>query len=193
MGAENQDTERGSEVTVVVNIKIKPGCEKDYDEWLGRFLILERKVPGYLVTTTIMETDTDSSTRHVVLRFRDKASLEAWENSEDLRKLREEANKYCIPYPYKATGLETWFTVPDMKAIVPPPKWKMAIVSFVGAYCISSLASIVLRPLGLQPLLFNLFMTITLVICLTYFAMPLLSRLLRRWLYPPTGKPIEFL
>jgi antibiotic biosynthesis monooxygenase (ABM) superfamily enzyme len=44
------------EVTVVVNRKIKPSCEKDYDEWLRRFLILGRKVPGYLGTTTIMET-----------------------------------------------------------------------------------------------------------------------------------------
>jgi hypothetical protein len=33
MDGENQDTERASkEVTVVVNIRIKPGCEKDYDE-----------------------------------------------------------------------------------------------------------------------------------------------------------------
>ena len=43
MGGENQDTSK--EVTVVVNLKIKPGCEKDYDEWLGRFLVLQRKVP----------------------------------------------------------------------------------------------------------------------------------------------------
>jgi antibiotic biosynthesis monooxygenase (ABM) superfamily enzyme len=63
-------------------------------------------------------------------------------------------------------------------------RWKMAIVTFIGAYCISLLASFILRPLGLQPLLFNLIMTIILVIGLTYFAMPLLSRLLRRWLYP---------
>jgi antibiotic biosynthesis monooxygenase (ABM) superfamily enzyme len=48
MDAENQDTERASkEVTIVINIRIKPGCEKDYDGWLRRFLILERK---YLVT-----------------------------------------------------------------------------------------------------------------------------------------------
>jgi len=55
-------------------------------------------------------------------RFRDEASLEAWENSEELHKLTEEANKYSTPYLQKATGLETWFTLPDLKAIVPPPK-----------------------------------------------------------------------
>ena len=67
MDGENQDTERASkEVTVVVNIRIKPGCEKDYDEWLEHFLKLQRKVPGYLGTTTIMETDPDASARHII-------------------------------------------------------------------------------------------------------------------------------
>lgn len=79
MGGENQDTERASkEVTVVVNIMIKSGCEKDYDEWLERFLILEKKVPGYIGTTAIRETGTDSSARHLIHRFRDEASIEAW-------------------------------------------------------------------------------------------------------------------
>ena len=186
MANENKDAERASkEFTVVVNLRIKPGCEKEYDEWLGRFLVLQRKVPGYLGTTTIMETGPDSSERHIIHRFRDKASLEAWESSEDLHKQTEEVNKYSTPYLQKATGLETWFTLPGLKAVVPPPKWKMAIVAFIGANCISLLASFILRTfLELQPLLFNLFMNIILVIGLTYLAMPLLSRLLRQWLYP---------
>ena len=126
MCGENQDTERASkEVTAVVNIKIKPGCEKAYDEWLRRFLVSVRKVPGYLGTTTIMGTSKDSTVRHIIHRFRDKASLEAWENSQELHELAEEGNKYSTPYLQKATGLETWFTIPDLKAIVPPPKWKM--------------------------------------------------------------------
>jgi uncharacterized protein len=187
MGGENQDKGQDSEATVVVNITIKPGCEKDYDEWLRHFLVvLKKKVPGYLGTTTIMETTEDSTVRHIIHRFRDKASVNAWENSQELRKETEEVNKYSTPYFQKATGLETWFTTPDLKTNVPPPpKWKMAIVAFIGAYCISSLASFILGSyLELQPLLLNLFMTIILVIGLTYFAMPLLSRLLRRWLYP---------
>ena len=178
MGGEDQDTERASkEVTVVVNIRIKPGCEKDYDEWLGRFLVSVRKVPGYLGTTTINETGTDSSARHIIHRFRDKASLEAWENSQELHEQTEEVNKYSTPYLQKATGLETWFNIPDLKAnVLPPPKWKMAIVSFIAAYSISSVAHYVLSIyLGQRPLLIELLMTITLVIGLTYFAMPLLS------------------
>ena len=174
------------EATEVISRNIKPGHEKDYDDWLRRYMLLENKAPGYLSTTIIAPGGNSSSVRYVINRFSDKASMDAWENSREAIALIEEANS-CSTYHYaSATGLETWFALPDMKAIVvPPPKWKMAIVSFIGAYCISLLASFILRPyLGQQPLLFNLFMTIILVIGLTYFAMPLLSRLLRRWLYP---------
>ena len=187
MGGENQDSEQASkQVTVVVNRKIKPGCDKDYDDWLRRFLMLARKVPGYLGTTTIMEASTDSAAiRHIIHRFSDKASLDAWENSEESHKLHEEANNYSTPYLQKATGMETWFTLPNLKTIVAPPRWKMAIVSFIGAYCISSLAQYILSLyLGQWPLLTNILINIILVVGLTYLAMPVLSRLLRRWLYP---------
>ncbi|MGA9840883.1 MAG: hypothetical protein WBQ25_01060 [Nitrososphaeraceae archaeon] len=190
MGSASRDGEQASkEVTVVVSRKIKRGCEKDYDEWLRRLLILGRKTPGYVGTTTIMDDGTDSAVRHIIYRFSNKASLDAWENSEQSRKLIEEVNNYSTPYLQRATGLETWFALPDLKAIVAPPKWKMAIVSFIAAYSISSVAHYILSIyLGQRPLLINLFMTIILVIGLTYFAMPLLSRLLRRWLYPKPKK-----
>ena len=184
MGGENQDTEHSSkEVTEVICRNITAGHEKDYDDWLERFMISERQFPGYLGTTIIAPGGNTSSVRYVINRFSDQASLDAWENSEVAISLIDEINKYSTLQ--RVTGLETWFNLPNLKTISAPPKWKMAIVSFIGAYCISSLASFVLRPfLGLQPLFFNLFMTIILVIGLTYFAMPLLSRLLRRWLYP---------
>ena len=54
MGSASLDGEQASkEVTVVVSRKIKRGCEKDYDEWLRRLLILGRKPPGYVGTTTV--------------------------------------------------------------------------------------------------------------------------------------------
>jgi antibiotic biosynthesis monooxygenase (ABM) superfamily enzyme len=171
------------EVTEVICRNIAAGHEKDYGDWLERFMTSEKQFPGYIGTTILAPGGNTSSVRYVINRFSDQASLDAWENSEAALSLIDEVNKYSTLQ--RVTGLETWFNLPSLKTISAPPKWKMAIVSFIGAYCISSLASFVLRPfLGLQPLLFNLFMTIILVIGLTYFVMPLLSRLLRRWLYP---------
>jgi hypothetical protein len=77
-------------------------------------------------------------------RFSNTASLDAWEKSDEYLKQIEEANKYSTIYYDRATGLETWFTLPDLKTIVAPPKWKTAIATFIGAYCISSLVTLFL-------------------------------------------------
>ncbi len=171
------------EVTEVISRNIAAGHEKDYDDWLQRFMISERQFPGYIGTTIIAPGGNTSSVRYVINRFANQASLDAWENSEVALSLIEEVNKYSTLQ--RVTGLETWFNLPDLKTISAPPKWKMVIVSFIAAYSISSVAQYILSIyLGHQPLLTNILMTIILVVGLTYFAMPLLSRLLRRWLYP---------
>jgi uncharacterized protein len=187
MDNESRDGEHSSkDVTVVISRKIKPGCEKQYDDWLRRFLMLEKNIPGYVETTIITQGGTDSI-RHIIHKFSNTASLDAWEKSDEYLNQIEEANKYSTLYYGRATGLETWFTLPDMKAIVAPPRWKMAIVTFIAAYSISSLATFFFT-LSLyikqSPFVANTIMTIILVVGLTYFGMPLLSRLLRRWLYP---------
>jgi uncharacterized protein len=62
----------------------------------------------------------------------------------------------------------------------------MAIVVFIAVYAISSLTRSILNPfIGQWPILSNtVIYTAILVVSLTYFAMPIMSRLLRRWLYP---------
>ena len=70
------------EVTEVISRNIAAGHEKDYDDWLQRFMISERQFPGYLGTTIIAPGCNISSVRYVINRFADQASLDAWENSE---------------------------------------------------------------------------------------------------------------
>jgi uncharacterized protein len=184
MNRRGQDDKHTSkDFTEVICRNIAPGHEKDYDDWLQRFMMSERQFPGYIGTTIIAPGGNISSVRYIVNRFVDQASLNVWENSEEAIRLMDEVSKYSTRE--RVTGLETWFNLPNLKTVVAPPRWKMAIVSFIGAYGISSLAQYILGLyLGQMPLLTNILMTIILVIGLTYFAMPLLSRLLQGWLYP---------
>ena len=62
----------------------KDGCEKQFDDWLRRFLMLEKNIPGYVGTTIITQGGTDSAIRHIIHRFRNKTSLDAWENHNSL-------------------------------------------------------------------------------------------------------------
>jgi antibiotic biosynthesis monooxygenase (ABM) superfamily enzyme len=103
-GPDSKDAPK--EVTAVISRNIKAGHEKDYDDWLRRYMISERKVPGYLGTTIIAPGGSNSSVRYIVNRFADRALLDAWENSEAL-KLEEEVNDCSTPHYERATGLET--------------------------------------------------------------------------------------
>jgi len=54
MDKVSPDSERAAkDVTIVISRRIKPGCEKQYDDWLRRYLMLEKKIPGYVGTTII--------------------------------------------------------------------------------------------------------------------------------------------
>jgi antibiotic biosynthesis monooxygenase (ABM) superfamily enzyme len=177
-----------TEVTTVICRKLKPGREKDYNDWVRRYLTLERKAPGYLGFTMIVPGGSKSPLRYIVRRFADKTTMEAWDNSEESQKLIEEADNYSTRHYETSTGLETWFTLPELKTLsqTPPPRWKMAIVIFFAAYAVSSVSRYILGPLvGQWPLYANaVIYTGILVVSLTYFALPIANRLLRRWLYP---------
>ena len=123
--------QHSKEFTEVITRNIRPGHERDYDDWLRRFMISERQFPGYLGTTVIAPGGNVSSMRYIINRFSNQASLDAWENSEESLKLLQ-VNKYSTYQ--RVTGMETWFSLPNLKTIGPPPRWKMAIVSFIGAF-----------------------------------------------------------
>ncbi|MBV9667734.1 MAG: hypothetical protein JO327_06345 [Nitrososphaeraceae archaeon] len=181
-------TDYQNEVTTVICRKIRPGHEKNYNDWVRRYLTLERKAPGYLGTTIIIPGGSKSPLWYIIRRFADKAAMERWDNSEESLKLLKEANDYSTRHYDTSTGLETWFTLPDLKTLSqsPPPRWKMAILIFFAAYAISSLSRYILNPFISQwPILGNaVIYTGILVVSLTYFALPIGNRLLRHWLYP---------
>jgi uncharacterized protein len=96
-----------NEVTTVICRKIKSGREKDYNEWIRRYLTLVRRAPGYLGITIIIPGDSKSLIRYIIRRFADKAAMEAWDNSEESQRLIEEANNYSTRQYETSTGLET--------------------------------------------------------------------------------------
>jgi antibiotic biosynthesis monooxygenase (ABM) superfamily enzyme len=181
-------TDYQNEVTTVICRKIRPGHEKNYNDWIRRYLTLERKAPGYLGTTIIIPGGNKSPLRYIIRRFAGKAAMEGWDNSEESLRLLKEANDYSTRYYETSTGLETWFTLPGLKTLSqsPPSKWKMAIVIFFAAYAISSISRSILNPfIGQWPILGNaVIYTAILVVLLTYFALPIVNRLLQHWLYP---------
>ena len=177
----------GNDVTVVVSRTVYPGHEEEYDEWVKRLVKAGAEAPGNTGVTTLIPQHGQTGLYHVLFRFKDQNSVTAWENSEIRRSLTEEANAFSRSYRQAATGLETWFNIPDCPQLETPPHWKMALVTFIAVYIVS---------IGIIPLMWvidhhklnffleNIVVSAAIVAALTWIVMPFFSRVLfRKWLY----------
>ena len=164
-------------VTVVVTRRVLPGRQRDFAAWSERLLEAAGEIPGYLGTTVLADA---AGTRHIVERFADESSLKAWEKAPARAGLVEEANRFSTVERQSLSGLETWFDVPGA-----PPRWKMAVTTFVAAYPI---AYLVLRFAGPHetswPAALRALVTVAILVpALTWLVMPRLTSLLGGWLH----------
>jgi len=176
------------EATFVVRRNILPGHEREYDDWLRRFIAEERHAPGYL-STTVVAPGGSSTVRYIIHRFASTDSLKAWETSELRQQMIREVQRYSTPHFDTAKGVEDWFVLPDDPEIVAPPKWKMALVLLAGATLISVIVRYTVGDdLARLPIpLASLVMSGILVAGLTWLVMPNFTRWLSGWLYPNVG------
>ena len=112
--------------------------------------------------------------------------MHIWETSYVRQKLSNEADAFSRRSRQEATGLETWFSIPDCPELETPPHWKMAIVTFFAVFVLS-IVILQLLKLAFDNMNFYLESTIVaalLVGLLTWVVMPFLSqRVFRKWLY----------
>jgi antibiotic biosynthesis monooxygenase (ABM) superfamily enzyme len=123
---------------------------------------------------------------HVIMNFADEKSMHIWETDYARQKLSHEADAFSRRSRQMATGLETWFSVPDCPELDTPPHWKMAMVTTLAVYLASLVIIWVLELFWHDRnfFLFNLVVGILVVSSLTWVIMPLFSRFIfRKWLY----------
>ena len=175
-----------NDVTVVVSRSVFPGYEKEYDEWARKLVAAARESPGNTGVTMLLPTQGKSGPYHVVLRFEDEKSMHIWETSYERQKLSHEADAFSRRVRQEATGLETWFSIPENPEMETPPKWKMFTVTSLAVYVLSIIIVRLLEWIfeGANFYLLNILTTALLVGILTWAVMPWLSRyVFRKWLY----------
>ncbi len=176
----------GKAVTVVVSRLVFPGYEKEYDAWVRKLSEAARQSPGNTGFTALIPETGKGGLHHIIMSFADEKSMHIWETSYIRQKLSHEADAFSRRSRQQATGLETWFSIPDCPQLDTPPHWKMAIVTFIGVY-LGSLGIISLIELFWKEpnfWAFNAVVGASLVALLTWVIMPIFSRyIFRKWLY----------
>jgi len=177
-----------SQVTVWITRTARPGCELDFERALHDFVQRSLSQPGQLgVHVTRPVPGSGSREYRIVRKFADREALAAFRASPDYLEWDRQVCQLTEGEGHfeELAGLESWFT-PAGAVLHPLPRWKMALVTFVGVYPLTSiLPRLFLRLLpGWHPLLVNIVVTGLIVGSLTWVIMPLLSRLLHPWLHP---------
>lgn len=175
-------------VTAVASRRVKPGREEEFEEWVSRILAAAGEFPGYLGSNVIRPSGPDDDEFQIVFKFDHASNMKRWEESQErrlwLRKSRDllvEKEKVRV-----LTGLETWFTLPSKSGAPPPPRYKMAVVTWLAVFPTVLVIFTLFGPLlNLLPtVLRTLVFTLTMVTLMTYVIMPRMTRLFSFWLYP---------
>lgn len=174
-------------VTVVVRRRVKAGAEADFERAMQEFIGFALAFPGNRGIDVVRPQPGGGREYTVVDRFSDWSARKAFKESSDygqwMGRLRELSEQE--PYIEERDGLGGWFTPPEAAQPSPPARLKMALVTFVGVYPLTS----TLPPLGSwlaptwHPLLVNVFVTATIVAALTWVVMPILTRVFASWLF----------
>jgi antibiotic biosynthesis monooxygenase (ABM) superfamily enzyme len=182
----NKDKPAGA-VAVLTSRTVRPGLEERFEAALHEFISDSLHEDGQLGVHVVRPVPGSGSREYGILRrFSDQASRDRFYSSPLFREWEKTVAPLTEGEPARQelSGLETWFTLPGQRAIVPPPRWKMAIVTVVGVYPASLLVPWLLNPViaGLPVALQALFIAVGIVTILTWVIMPFLAKVLSPWL-----------
>jgi len=161
------------------------GREADYEEWVKGITAEALKYPGHMGVNVIKPTS--ASREYVtIFRFDTYQHQRAWEDSQQRADWLERLNGLVEGEDSvrNGTGLEFWFSLPELPMAHPSPH-KMALVLLIVVFSLVVmlnylLASFVVGWPYFARVLLVVFLQVTLM---TYLVMPRVTRLLQAWLY----------
>jgi hypothetical protein len=176
-------------VTVLVERRVAPGAEPQFEQWIDRLLRAASRFSGFL-GGGVLRPHSAGQPWHVVYRFADDASQRRWEASAERARLLDDGDRIMSETGVRrVSGLEPWFALPGRTAAA-PQKWKMALVTLLAVFPLALTINALLlpqlagTPLVLRVLVFTGILTPT----MTWVVMPALTRLLADWLYPSPSR-----
>lgn len=192
---ENNNDKHSLPVTVIVKRIVKKNKIREFEEWLSGISREVSRQDGSMGIDIIRPTDNESKPEYVIIfRFNNYGNLTKWENSsirnEWLKKGREFVQS--DPDVQKLMGLEFWFTPyskknPHSMQLDSPRRYKMVIVTIpvIALFLLTLVPQIhfIGESLSIPYSIRFVIAIAIMVLLMTYFIMPLLTKVLRPWLF----------
>lgn len=173
-------------IHIAITRRVRPGCEGEFQLALREFFQASFSHDGVVGVQLLAPPPGSDSREYGILRtFADEKERDAFYQSPMFKAWDEKARTLTEGEPVyrQLHGLEAWFRAPN-----PPPRWKMAVATFLGVFPTAMILSLVVGqaiaswPFILRNAVFNAFV----VVFLTWIVMPLVTRVLHIWLHSQT-------
>ncbi len=174
-------------VTTVVHRRIRAGLEHEFETWLGGVIRAASLLPGHEGAVVLRPGPREVM---LVFRYATQAHLDGWvaspERAEWLARGAEVTDGAAVVQ--SQSGLEPWFTLPGEPAPPPPPRWKMALLTWIALSPVILVVSAIADPfMAGWPEVPRVLVGAGLsVLLMTWMVMPLVTRAAWRWIYPTT-------
>ncbi|GEP41041.1 antibiotic biosynthesis monooxygenase [Brevifollis gellanilyticus] len=172
-------------VHVAITRSVRPGCEAEFQQALTEFFQSSFSHGGVIGASLLLPPPGSDSREHGILRtFASEAERDAFYASPEFQQWEKRAQTLTEgEAQYRELhGLEAWFREPGSPK---PPRWKMAVATLAGVYPTSLLLGALVIP-NLHSLphpVASLIVGACMVTMLTWVVMPLVTKLLHRWLH----------
>jgi antibiotic biosynthesis monooxygenase (ABM) superfamily enzyme len=172
-------------IHVAITRRVLPGREAEFEAALREFFQASFSHGSVMGANMLTPAPGSDSREYGILRtFANEAERNAFYSSPNFRAWEEKARTMTEGEPsYRPLhGLEAFFHSADGA----PTRWKMALATLVGVYPTSLLLGFLVAPQlhTLPKALVSLVIASCMVAQLTWVVMPLLTKLLHRWLHP---------
>ncbi|MCE1237570.1 MAG: antibiotic biosynthesis monooxygenase [Hyphomicrobiales bacterium] len=179
-------------VTVLITRRVQSGREDDFEALAAALIEAASRFPGHLGGYVLRPEGDASPLRQTLFAFDDQPHLDAWTASEERAALVAKLGEISEGEGavHSLSGLEGWFALPEAPTRKPPPRPKMALVTWMGIFPLVFLLSKTVSPLfaGFPSVVGILVVTFLVTVAMTWVVMPFLVRLMAPWLYPDLRK-----
>jgi uncharacterized protein len=171
-------------IHIAITRRVRPGCEAEFEAALREFFQTSFAHGGVLGASMLTPPPGSESREFGILRtFRNAADRDAFYDLPMFKAWEARARTLTEGEPVyrQLHGLEAWFRSPHN----PPPRWKMAAVTFLGVFPTAAILNLTLGR-AMQPwpfILGSVVFNAAMVVFLTWIVMPLVTRAFHGWLH----------
>ncbi|WP_217126065.1 antibiotic biosynthesis monooxygenase [Hydrogenophilus thiooxidans] len=184
---------------VLVSRRAKLGHEAELEQTWTKLSAVASRFPGYLGGQLIRPSDSDGSGEprryHMLFAFDTPEHLRQWQESPEralgLKALEPHVEGNAVIH--ELSGLEHWFPSIEVRSSAAPPRWKIALITWFGIYPTVLVLFLTIAPhLEHWPLpLRTAIITAMVVVAMTWFVAPTLTKWFHDWLHPNPPNPKE--